>query len=199
MKISTLAGGHIWRTSFSAVAAPAIDLNAQTMDCSIWLAFIRLVTKPRLSEQSAVCTRTQTYILSNRRNTFLTTTFAWRRSAGTMSIIKQLAPEVVYTHPVTLSHSCIFIHSLSHSLTQTLTHSLRHSPTPFLFPELRCLIVLTCCVSLIVVKSAMLTRTTAMQCLSHTLRSTTTTCMTCWRNLFTIEDDCTQSESLVTI
>ena len=58
------------RTSFSAVAAPAIDLNAQTMDCSIWLAFIRLVTKPRLSEQSAVCTRTQTCILSNRRNTF---------------------------------------------------------------------------------------------------------------------------------
>ena len=66
------------------------------MDCSIWLAFIRLVTKPRLSEQSAVCTRTQTCILSNRRNTFLTTTFAWRRSAGTMNIIKQLAPEVVY-------------------------------------------------------------------------------------------------------
>ena len=58
------------RTSFSAVAAPAIDLNAQTMDCSIWLAFIRLVTKSRLSEQSAVCTRTQTCILSNRRNTF---------------------------------------------------------------------------------------------------------------------------------
>ena len=58
------------RTSFSAVAAPAKDLNAQTMDCSIWLAFIRLVTKPRLSEQSAVCTRTQTCILSNRRNTF---------------------------------------------------------------------------------------------------------------------------------
>ena len=58
------------RTSFSAVAAPAIDLNAQTMDCSIWLPFIRLVTKPRLSEQSAVCTRTQTCILSNRRNTF---------------------------------------------------------------------------------------------------------------------------------
>ena len=85
------------RTSFSAVAAPAIDLNAQTMDCSIWLAFIRLVTKPRLSEQSAVCTRTQTCILCNRRNTFLTTTFAWRRSAGTMNIIKQLAPEVVYS------------------------------------------------------------------------------------------------------
>ena len=58
------------KTSFSAVAAPAIDLNAQTIDCSIWLAFIRLVTKPRLSEQSAVCTRTQTCILSNRRNTF---------------------------------------------------------------------------------------------------------------------------------
>ena len=58
------------KTSFSAVVAPAIDLNAQTMDCSIWLAFIRLVTKPRLSEQSAVCTRTQTCILSNRRNTF---------------------------------------------------------------------------------------------------------------------------------
>ena len=85
------------RTSFSAVAAPAINLNAQTMDCSIRLAFIRFVTKPRLSEQSAVCTRTQTCILSNRRNTiFLTTTFAWRRFAGTMNIIKQLAPEVVY-------------------------------------------------------------------------------------------------------
>ena len=27
---------------------------------------------------------------------FLTTTFAWRRSAATMNVIKQLAPEVVY-------------------------------------------------------------------------------------------------------
>ena len=86
--------------SSSSESASCIQLidhkwcTAQTMDCNIWLAFIRLVTKPRLSEQSAVCTRTQTCILSNRRNTFLTTTFAWRRSAGTMNIIKQL---VVYT------------------------------------------------------------------------------------------------------
>ena len=63
------------------VAAPTIDLNAQTMDCSIWLAFIRLVTKPRLSKQSAVCTRKQTSILSNRRNTFFD---------------HQRGPEVVY-------------------------------------------------------------------------------------------------------
>ena len=54
MKISALVGGHICiavngrEQSFSAVAAPAI-LNAQTMDCSIWLAFIRLVTKPRFA------------------------------------------------------------------------------------------------------------------------------------------------------
>ena len=50
MKNNALVGGHVCiavngeRTSFSAVAAPAIDLNAQTIDCSIWLAFIRLVT-----------------------------------------------------------------------------------------------------------------------------------------------------------
>ena len=86
------------RTSFSAVAAPAIDLNAKTMDCSIWLAFIRLVTKPRLSEQSDLLSAHERKHAFSPIDAihFLTTTFAWRRSAGTMNVIKQLAPEVVY-------------------------------------------------------------------------------------------------------
>ena len=41
-----------------AVAAPAIDLNAQTMDCSIWLAFVRLVTKPRSVVRAICCLHT---------------------------------------------------------------------------------------------------------------------------------------------
>ena len=82
----------------SAVAAPAIDLNAKTMDCSIWLAFIRLVTKPRLSEQSDLLSAHERKHAFSPIDAihFLTTTFAWRRSAGTMNVIKQLAPEVVY-------------------------------------------------------------------------------------------------------
>ena len=38
----------------------------------------------------------------------MTTTFAWRRSAGTMNIIKQLAPEVVY---------CTFLYAVLYFLS----------------------------------------------------------------------------------